>query len=660
VREVDQINLPDNLQTLLIARIDQLEEETRHTLQLASVIGRSFYFRVLEAINQVTPLEQDGLERQLNSLERAELILKAGYIPELEYTFRHSITQEAAYNTILVKQRREFHRRVGETIERLFAPRLEDWYVVLAFHFGEAQDDRLAHYAILAGDAAFRLNAIKEAVDLYSQALSVLSTLQSGSSPGAQEQAQLAEQLKYLYLRLGRCRELQSDYPAALRYYEEMEGLADRTQDRTMQLEALVAQATAFAIPTPMQNPEKSKLLASQALGMALEDGNKAIESRINWVFEVMNTYSGRTREAIPYGERSAALARELDLHEQLAYALQDMVYPLYSVGRIDEAFAALTESQKLWEELSNLPMLIENYTGLIYGLILSGRFDEAEAVRDKAFALSEKIGNNWSKVNCQFFIAVVYHARGEISRAIEHIRHSIPLALEVGHPGIGFLWVQLVWIYQSLGNLPQAFVAADQALDATSTFPPFKAMGQIAKAMLHLDNGELEKAREYLDHFDTSEFYRVLIDIYFFYQFARIELDRLSGNLTSAMERILKQLAEVRRFGLDYFLAPSLRDYARLQMELEHLPEAEAVLSEAADAARKIGDRMLLWLILAEQAQVARLLGKADAAIVFESEATAEAGYLLSQIKEEELRSSFLQQTRNYGLNLEMQLQEE
>ncbi len=205
LREVDQINLPENLQTLLIARIDQLDEKSRHTLQLASVIGRSFYYRVLEAINQVPSLGKDGLERQLNSLERAELILKAGYAPELEYTFRHSITQEAAYNTILVKQRREFHRRVGEIIERLYAARLEDWYAVLAFHFGEAQDNRLAQYAILAGDAAFRLNAIKEAgVDLYSQALPVLLTLQSGSSPDAPDQEQLAEQLKYVYLRLGR------------------------------------------------------------------------------------------------------------------------------------------------------------------------------------------------------------------------------------------------------------------------------------------------------------------------------------------------------------------------------------------------------------------------------------------------------------------------
>ncbi len=90
-----------------------------------------------------------------------------------------------------MKQRREFHRRVGEIIESLYAAHLEDWYAVLAFHFGEARDNRLAEYAILAGDAAFRLNAIKEAIDLYSQALPVLLILQSASSPDSQNQAQL-------------------------------------------------------------------------------------------------------------------------------------------------------------------------------------------------------------------------------------------------------------------------------------------------------------------------------------------------------------------------------------------------------------------------------------------------------------------------------------
>jgi predicted ATPase len=102
---------------------------------------------------------QDELNRQLLTLQRAELIREAARIPELEYIFRHSLTQEAAYSTILLRQRREFHRQVGEAIENLFPDRLDEFAPMLAHHFGEANDSRAVRYESLAGDAAFQHSA---------------------------------------------------------------------------------------------------------------------------------------------------------------------------------------------------------------------------------------------------------------------------------------------------------------------------------------------------------------------------------------------------------------------------------------------------------------------------------------------------------------------
>ena len=136
--EFSEADIPDNLQSLLIARIDRLDEEARRTLQLASVIGRSFYYRVLEAIHDTVTQDKAGLDEELISLQRKELIRQAARLPEPEYLFRHALTQEAAYSTILLRERRTFHRRVGEAIEALFAERLEEFYPVLANHFGQA------------------------------------------------------------------------------------------------------------------------------------------------------------------------------------------------------------------------------------------------------------------------------------------------------------------------------------------------------------------------------------------------------------------------------------------------------------------------------------------------------------------------------------------
>ena len=109
----EDIAIPDSLQALLISRFDRLEEEARSVLQLASVVGRSFYYRVLKLISDTAV----ALDKQLSTLQRVELIREAARVPELEYVFKHELTREAAYNSILRRQCRRFHRRVGEALE---------------------------------------------------------------------------------------------------------------------------------------------------------------------------------------------------------------------------------------------------------------------------------------------------------------------------------------------------------------------------------------------------------------------------------------------------------------------------------------------------------------------------------------------------------------
>ena len=122
VTEVEEIAIPENVQTLITSRFDRLESEVRSTLQMASVIGRSFDYKVLKLVSDTA----SQLDRQLSTLQRVELIWEAARVPELEYMFRHELTREAAYNSILRRRSRQFHRRVGEAVEELFTDRVED------------------------------------------------------------------------------------------------------------------------------------------------------------------------------------------------------------------------------------------------------------------------------------------------------------------------------------------------------------------------------------------------------------------------------------------------------------------------------------------------------------------------------------------------------
>ena len=170
-REVGEIPIPDTLQGVLMARIDRLQEEAKRVLQMASVIGRVFLYRVLAAIAE----EERRLNAHLSALQREEMIRERARIPELEYIFKHELTRETAYNGLLKKQRRVFHRQVAQALDTLFPEREEEQLGLLAYHWERAGDgEKAVHYLQRAGDQARLMYAHEEAIDYYQRALAFL------------------------------------------------------------------------------------------------------------------------------------------------------------------------------------------------------------------------------------------------------------------------------------------------------------------------------------------------------------------------------------------------------------------------------------------------------------------------------------------------------
>ncbi len=162
VRRVDEVQLPDTLQGLILARIDRLADESKQALKLASVIGRSFFDRVLEAISET----RGELRQCLSDLQQAELIREKQRLPDLEYMFKHALVQEATYGSILADNRRAIHQRVAQSIEALFPDRLDEFATLLAHHFTCAEDwEKAQAYLFKAGDQAGRMAADTEALE---------------------------------------------------------------------------------------------------------------------------------------------------------------------------------------------------------------------------------------------------------------------------------------------------------------------------------------------------------------------------------------------------------------------------------------------------------------------------------------------------------------
>jgi len=179
MRDMTDITIPDTLHGVLMARIDRLRSEAKRVLQLASVIGRVFFYRVLAAIAR----EERELDAHLLTLQREQMIRERARIPELEYIFKHQLTQEAAYNGLLKKDRRIYHRQVAEALERLYPERIEEQAGLLAHHWERAEEpEKAIAYLLRAGDQARLAYANEEAIGYYHRSLALLDSFPADKS----------------------------------------------------------------------------------------------------------------------------------------------------------------------------------------------------------------------------------------------------------------------------------------------------------------------------------------------------------------------------------------------------------------------------------------------------------------------------------------------
>ncbi|MEE8385783.1 MAG: AAA family ATPase, partial [Dehalococcoidia bacterium] len=167
-RPAEQIRVPDTIQEVILSRIDRMEREAKEAIQLASVIGREFTVRLLERISDV----ETKLDDLLGELKSLELIYEKAYFPELSYMFKHALTHEVAYSTLLLERRKALHKIVAAAIEELYEDRLPEWYEALAHHYYEGQEwEKALDYLVKAAQKATAAYANQDALTYYDRAL---------------------------------------------------------------------------------------------------------------------------------------------------------------------------------------------------------------------------------------------------------------------------------------------------------------------------------------------------------------------------------------------------------------------------------------------------------------------------------------------------------
>jgi class 3 adenylate cyclase/tetratricopeptide (TPR) repeat protein len=174
-RGVDTLQIPATVQAILAARIDRLAPELKRLLQAAAVVGKDVPVPVLAPI---ADMADDELARALTELQAAEFLYETRLFPDLEYTFKHALTHETAYASVLHERRRALHAAIVETIERLHADRLSEQVEILAHHAVRGGlTAQAVRYLRQAGEKAMNRSAALEAVGFFETALGMLAGL---------------------------------------------------------------------------------------------------------------------------------------------------------------------------------------------------------------------------------------------------------------------------------------------------------------------------------------------------------------------------------------------------------------------------------------------------------------------------------------------------
>lgn len=602
-------DLPDTLQGLLQARIDRLEAESRDTLQMASVIGRSFYYRVLAELSQAVV----RLERSVDDLTEADMIREISHSHELEYMFTHALTQQAAYHSILLRKRREYHQRVGEALERLYAPRLEELSPILAQHFDLARNTpKAAHYYHMAGDAAYHVYANTEAAEHYGRALNLLLALSDQTAT-----------IQTLFIRRGRTLELLARYEEALQLYEELETWAAGTGQTDLVLKSLLARITIRATANPYHDPTEAQRLLARARALSVETGDAASEARILWNMLLLASV-GAVRFPNVQGlvDDGLAIARAAGLKEQEALFLFDSWYYYGTTGQWEKGRDNLTLALGLWRELDNMPLLSETYGRMSFTDWYLANYDQALSHSAAGVDIARKSHNAEAHSVSLSSSAPILFDRGELQQALEAMEEAVALGHSIGGvTAIAGTQAELGYLKAWLGDPSNEGLAlATQAHEWVSQrMAQITGFALVPLARIHLLQGEIDQAQAAIDRLISVRHQQqsvgFIAHVWIGCSVVSSEAALREGKPQEALAIARSAREDMEAAGLRYFLPDLQLLEAQALFDLGRTVEGTAALWAAEQSAQSIGSRRSLWEIYAVWAAAEAAQGNDEAA---------------------------------------------
>ena len=361
------LDVPATLHAVVAARIDRLPPAAKECIQLASVIGQRFGERVLRAAGG------DRLADAVDILIAADLVVEAapGERREGRFRFKHAVTQEVAYNTLLMRRRTELHRQVALSIENVLVTEIRDFYPALAHHYllGDVPD-KAASYSWKAAQRAMNIHAHIEALRFAEQAVELYEKL-----------GDVGHAVEALYL-VGRVRRYHGEGDAALAAYERARILLESSpDDHRAQIGTVYAHIAELATRWDAKHPDLDGLIARGLELVGDEPSPERVRLLAARAFaprKLVKAADADWENALRTAEEALGIAEELGLLREVSLCLDAVGYAYRALGKFREAYAANQRRIPIAQSLQDSDELIDAHNMVGAASVVLGNLDEA------------------------------------------------------------------------------------------------------------------------------------------------------------------------------------------------------------------------------------------------------------------------------------------
>ena len=455
-KQFPTIQVPPTVQAVLAARIDRLPQEEKRLLQTAAVIGTEVPFALLQAIAEMS---EEALHQGLTHLQAAEFLYETSLFPERVYTFKHALTHEVAYNSLLLERRRGLHGRLVAAIEALASERVAEQVERLAHHAlrGEVWDKAVT-WCQQAGARAHDRAAFGEAVAAFEQALQALAHVRENGDTRV-----LAIELR---LALGGALHILGEYARQLALFGEAEALARALDDRARLGRVLAGMTSARRVTG---DHDGAMTAGQQALELAAALGDRALQVQASYNL-------GQAYYALgDFGRAAALLRRNVEAadRESTAPSTDVRIESRAWLARTLSALGAFAEGQHHGEEALRLatmagrgetPIIVCGCLGYLY--LAKGDLEHAIRVLDQGLALCRASGNRDTLRLIVAGLGYTCALQGHLAEGRALLEEGISESIRTGarqRP----LWVAwLSEVCRLAGRGEEAWQHAHQALD--------------------------------------------------------------------------------------------------------------------------------------------------------------------------------------------------